>query len=211
MKWGRARGRVGVMNRGMLCGLVCCLLAGGNALGQSASDATAFALMEEGNKYVSVDAKDKVVQVRSEKSVGGLHPTVWYVVYYDEDATFDATEVKFGAGRKLDVNRPMRLLEKIGGGNAVLDRERLKIDSDEAIAIAVKDPMLERMTIKASALKLERAGGRGGGDESMPVWRVELWAAKLSNPSRQVRLGQVVLSAETGEVLESDLKISRVD
>jgi hypothetical protein len=44
----------------------------------------------------------------------------------------------------------------------------LKIDSDEAIAIALKEPMLERLTILATELRLERAGGKGGGDEALP-------------------------------------------
>jgi len=175
------------------------------------AEPTAFQLISEGNQYVSIEAKDRVVQIRSEKSVGGLTPNIWYVVYYDRDARFDATEVKFGAGKKLEVKRPMRLLEKMGGGSAVLDRERLKVDSDQAIEIALKEPLLSRLTIKATELRLEQGGDRGGGDERLPVWRVELWAAKLNNPNKQVSIGQVYLSAEDGKVLEADLKINRVD
>ena len=43
------------------------------------------------------------------------------------------------------------------------------------------------------------------------MWRVELWAAKLNNPNKQVSIGHVYLSAEDGKVLEADLKINRVD
>lgn len=179
--------------------------------GMAAEEPTAFELMEAGNEHVGVDAKDKVVQVRSEKSVGGLAPNIWYVVYFDPDARFDTTEVKFGAGRKLDVKRPMRLFEKIGGSDKVLDKARLKVDSDQAIEIALKEPLLDRLTIKATELKLERAGDHGQGDERLPIWRVELWAEKLDNPRRQANIGEVILSAEDGKVLETDLKISRVD
>src|SRR4051794_26649057 len=76
-----------------------------------AADLTAFDLIKEGNRYVGEEAKDKVVQIRSEKSIGTLTPTIWFIVFYDPDATFKATEVKFGAGRKMDVKRPMRMLE----------------------------------------------------------------------------------------------------
>src|SRR5262245_13397253 len=76
-----------------------------------AGEPTAFDLIKEGNRYVGEDAKNKVVQIRSEKSVGSLTPSVWYVVYYDADATFKATEVKFGAGKKMTVKRPMRIIE----------------------------------------------------------------------------------------------------
>ena len=172
---------------------------------------TAFQLIAEGNQHVGIESKDRVVQIRSAKSVGGLTPNIWYVVYYDRDARFDATEVKFGAGKKLDVKRPMRLLEKIGGSDAVLERERLKVDSDQAIEIALKEPLLSRLTIRATELKLERAGDRGMGDERLPIWRVKLWAAKLNKPDRQVNIGEVILSAEDGKVLEADLKINRVD
>jgi hypothetical protein len=177
----------------------------------AAEEPTAFELIEAGNEHVGVDVKDKVVQIRSEKSVGGLTPNIWYVVYYDPDARFDATEVKFGAGRKLEVKRPTRLFEKIAGSDKVLEKARLKVDSDQAIEIALKEPLLDRLTIRATELKLERAGDKGRGDERLPIWRVELWAAKLNKPDRQVNIGEVILSAEDGKVLETDLKISRVD
>src|SRR3954447_8834637 len=80
-------------------------------LGQmaKAAELTAFELIKEGNRYVGEEAKDKIVQIRSEKSIGTLTPNIWYIVFYDVDATFKATEVKFGAGKKMDVKRPTRL------------------------------------------------------------------------------------------------------
>src|SRR5688572_26296850 len=77
---------------------------------------TAFDLIKEGNRYVGEHIKDKVVQIRSEKSIGGLTPTIWYVVYYDTTASLKATEVKVGAGKMPDVKRPMRLVEPTPGG-----------------------------------------------------------------------------------------------
>ena len=44
-------------------------------------DPTAFDLIKEGNRYVGEQAKDRVVQLRSERSIGSLNPKVWYVVY----------------------------------------------------------------------------------------------------------------------------------
>ena len=70
----------------------------------------ALELIKLGDQYVGVQSKDKVVQIRSEKSIASLTPDIWYVVYYDPDATFSAVEVKFGAGQKLDVSRPGRVL-----------------------------------------------------------------------------------------------------
>ena len=92
-----------------------------------AGEATAFELIKEGNRYVGEQCKDKIVQIRSEKSVGTLEPNIWYIVYYDPDATLKATEVKFGAGKKLSVKRPMRLLEPVTGGDTPLVKDQLKV------------------------------------------------------------------------------------
>src|SRR5438552_3615215 len=102
------------------------------------ADPTAFQLIKEGNKYVGELAKDKVVQVRSERSVAGMTPRIWYVVYYDPTATFNATEVKFGAGKMISVKRPLRVLEPVTGENKQLDSTKLKIDSDKALVLAQK-------------------------------------------------------------------------
>jgi hypothetical protein len=80
-----------------------------------AAEPTALQLAREGNRYIGEQSKNRVVQIRSEKSVNSLTPTIWYVVYYDPDAPLKATEVKFGAGKKLNVSRPLRLLEPITG------------------------------------------------------------------------------------------------
>src|SRR5947208_11995644 len=113
----------------------------------SAGEPTAFELIKEGNRHVGEEAKDKVVQIRSEKSIGTLTPTIWYVVYYDPDATAKATEVKFGAGKKLAVKRPARVLEPFLGTHKPLNREKMKIDSDKAIDVATKEPLLNNLKL----------------------------------------------------------------
>ena len=175
-------------------------------LGQAAraADVTAFQLIKEANRYVGEDAKDKVVQIRSEKSVGTLTPIVWYVVFYDPDATFKATEVKFGAGKKLDVKRPMRMLEPVTGDDKQLDRKKLNVDSDKALKTATEEPLLQNLKLKASQLWLQRS------DEG-PVWKVRLWAAKLRNPNDDADIGDVYVSADDGKVVRRDLHINRVD
>src|SRR5688572_20570908 len=165
---------------------------------------TAFDLIKEGNRHVGEDAKDKVVQIRSEKSLGTLTPNIWYVVYYDADATAKATQVKFGSGAKLEVKRPTRLFELAGTSHLPLDREKLKVDSDRALEVATSEPLLKNVKLVASRLNLERW-------EEMPVWKVRLWAAKLRNPNRDADIGEVIVSAETGKVLRNELRIDRVD
>src|SRR6185312_13577279 len=85
------------------------LATSGLSLPAHARDLTAFQLIKEGNRYVGEQAKDKVVQIRSDKSIGSLIPTIWYIIYYDPTAALKSVEVKFGSGQMLDVKRPFRL------------------------------------------------------------------------------------------------------
>ena len=183
------------------------------ALSARGAEPTAFELAKEANRYVGEQAKDKIVQIRSEKSVGSIAPNIWFIVFYDPTAALKSVQVKFGAGKMLDVKRPMRLLEPVTGGDAPLDKAKLKVDSDEAVKTAMKEPLLEKLTIKATQLKLERVGdgvlGTSGPGE--PVWKVKLWAAKLRDPNRDADVGEVWISAADGKTLKSDLHINRVD
>ena len=170
----------------------------------AAAEITAFELIKEGNRHVGEVAKDKVVQVRSEKSLGTMTPNIWFVVYYDVDATAKATEVKFGAGQKLAVKRPARIFELAGKAHLPMPREKLKVDSDKALDIAAKDPLLKNLKLLASRMTLEAW-------EGAPTWKVRLWAAKLRNPTKDADLGEVFISADDGKVVKNDLHIERVD
>ena len=85
-----------------------------------------------------------------------------------------------------------------------MDQKTLKIDSNKAIEIATKQPLLEKITLKATELTLENGGGTA-------MWHVRLYAAKISKPEDMVDIGEVTLSAETGQVTKADLKIEKVN
>jgi hypothetical protein len=165
---------------------------------------TAYQLIKEANRHVGEDAKDKVVQLRSEKSIGTLTPNIWYVVFYDPDATAKATEVKFAAGQKLSVKRPPRVFELASRAYLPLPRERMKVDSDRALETAAKEPLLKNVKLLASRLILERW-------EEIPVWKVRFWAASLRKPNKDVEIGEVFVSADEGKVVKNDLHIDRLD
>jgi len=183
--------------------LAALLFAGGLSQIANAGEPTAFDLVKEGNRHLGEEAKGRVVQIRSEKSVGGLTPNIWFVVYYDPDASFKATEVKFGAGKKMDVKRPFRVLEW-ASADKKLDRKKMNVDSDKALSIATADPLLQNLKLKASQMWLDHS-------EDGPVWRVRLWAAKLKNPNDDADIGEVFVSADDGKVTRRDLHIDRVD
>ena len=165
---------------------------------------TALQLFKDGNEYIGKEARDRLVQIRSEKSVATLTPNIWDIVYYDPDATAKAVEVKFGAGKKLTVKRPGRFLE-FATGNTEMDRSKLKVDSDKALATAIKEPILNKLTLTSSQMWLEQNRDYG------IVWKVRLWAAKLRNAEKSVDLGEVYIAADDGRVVKTDLHINRVD
>src|SRR4051812_29099021 len=162
------------------------------ALVARAADPSAFDLVKEGNRYVGEDTKDKVVQIRSEKSIGGLTPSTWWIVYYDVDARMKATEVRFDGGKKSDVQRPFRLFERAGSYKNLMDRSKLKIDSSEAIKIAQKDGLLDRVKLTNSKMLIERW-------EDMPVWKITFWAERAREASKTVDIGQIFVNAEDGK------------
>lgn len=189
--------------------LACALVLFGYSQIASAEEATAFDLMKKANEYVGADAKGNVVQIRSEKSIASLTPNIWYVVLYNPDATFKATEVRFEAGEKTSVKRPFRLLEMVKA-DKVFDKSKLNTDSDKAIKIATAEPLLKNLTIKATQLWLD-SDLKTDLSVTGPIWRVRLWAARLDHPNRDVDIGEVFISCDTGKVVRTDLHIDRVD
>jgi hypothetical protein len=95
-------------------------------------------------------------------------------------------------------------LELFNNDRYPLAPAKLKIDSDKAIKIATTQPLLAKLTLKATQLWLEH------GDDG-PQWRVKLWAAKLQNPSDNANIGTVILSATDGSVLKADLHPNSVE
>jgi hypothetical protein len=167
-------------------------------------EATALSLIKQADEYVGKSVAGQVIGIRSEKSVTGLQPNIWYVVYYDKDATFKTAEVKFGAGKELEVRHPLRQPFAYINDKNLLDLKSLKIDSDKAIKIARAEKLLEGLTIRATQLWLDHA-------DNVNTWRVKLWAQKLRHPNDDADIGDVFLSANDGKVIKTDLHIEHVD
>jgi len=188
--------------RYLFLGAALALLSASTAFADSTP--TALELAKKGNDYVGVQSRDKVVEIYSDKSVASLTPTVWHVVYYDPDTPFRTVEVKFGAGQELETGRPVRPFHVPGNGVQVLDRSKINVDSDRALSIAAGQPLVKPLTLRAARLTLTH-------DEDGVVWKVQLWAAKLTKPDKDADIGTVTLSAGDGTVLRSDLHPGRAD
>lgn len=169
-----------------------------------ARDTTAFELMKSGNQYVGIQSKDKVVQIRSEKSIATMTPNVWHVDYYDPSTGSKYLEVTFSAGQETDISHPWHPFQRSYHESDVLDRSKLRVDSDAALRTATSQGILKHLTLKASQMTLDH-GDLG------PVWKIRLWAAKLNSPDKEVDIGVITLTASDGSVVRSDLHPERVD
>jgi hypothetical protein len=169
----------------------------------SAAQMTAFALVKEGDKVIPPLAKDRITQIHSEKSIGSLAPDVWHIAYYDPTAAFKTTEVTFVAGKVKEITRPKHLFDSLTGARQ-LDWKKLKVNSDRALAIALKEPLLKKLHLRATQFWLERTA-------TGSTWKIRFWAARLGKPDQTVEIGDLYLSAKTGEILKTDLHIQNAD
>jgi hypothetical protein len=179
------------------------LALGGPGQSLSAAQMTAFALAREGDKVIPPQAKDRITQIHSEKSTGSLAPDVWHIDYFDPTAAFKTTEVTFVAGKVTEVTRPKHLFDAVTGAKQ-LDWKKLKINSDRALAIALKEPLLKKLHLRATQFWLERT-------VIGSTWKIRFWAARLGEPEQTVQIGDLYLSSKTGEILKTDLHTQSAD
>ncbi len=163
---------------------------------------TAFALIREGNKYLSKRSQGKIVQMISEKTDDGLTPNDWRVVYYDPEARFKAVEVRFAGEELTRIFEPGRILQLFSRrARQPMAENLLRVDSDEALTIALRRSGLNERMAEKSQLKLETS------DEGVPVWRVNFWGRVQK---RETSLGEVVISATDGSLIKNRIKASPV-
>jgi hypothetical protein len=165
---------------------------------------TALSLIKSGDDYVGIPCKDRVLEIYADKSVASMAPNVWHIVYYDPSVFSRSVEVKFGAGQEMEVSHPMRPFMLPARASAILDPSRLKVDSDRALQIATSQPILNGITLRSSKMTLENS-------DDGPIWKVELYAAKVGDPTREVSVGYVTMTADDGTIVKADLHPSSVD
>jgi hypothetical protein len=173
------------------------------SLAPAMAEPTALELIKRSNQHVATEARDQILQVRSEKSVAGLAPSIWCVVHFDPTTALKTTEVKFGAGSKMEVNRPLRVFNRPAAED-ILALGKVRVDSDRALKIAQKERLLANLKLTNSRLVLERWEGE-------PVWKVQFWAEKTREATRTVDIGHIFVNAEDGAVVNRDLHIERVE
>jgi hypothetical protein len=168
------------------------------------ADPTALSLIKNGDDYVGFPCRDKVLEVYSDKSVASMEPNVWHVIYYDPTVFSRSVEVKFGAGQEMEVSHPMRPFMLPARTRDVLDANKLRVDSDRALRIATSQPILNGITLRSSKMTLQSS-------DDGAIWKVELYAAKVGDPTREVCVGYVTMTADDGTIVKADLHPSSID
>ena len=135
-------------------------------------------------------AKNKVLRAEADRFQVGTIPQRWRITYYDPNALYDATELRFEKGQMARLHQPTRLLGVLNPqAPKPMDIEKIKIDSDEAVRVALGLPTVTPLSIKTVELELER--GTGG----LPVWKVRLFGLTQQE-------GSVTIAADDGKVLK---------
>lgn len=177
----------------------------------SVMDRTAFELVKEGNKYVIEQSHDKVVRIRSEKSARGTIPSTWYVFYYESLKPLESgdsriatgTEIKFSSGNLVSIRRNVRLLEDSSEPYSEIDPAMMTVDSDRALGIALREPVLESLSVASTDMTLEQ------GPDGYPVWKISIWAIK-KNTKIDVKTGEIWVSCVDGKVCKITVNPARI-
>jgi hypothetical protein len=188
------------IKHGLLLGAVLGLATSWSVLADDV-DTAALDLIKKGNDYVGIQSKDKVLEVYSDKSVSSLEPNIWYVVYYDPSVFSKTVEVKFEAGEQRDVTHPMHPFQLPAKPNEILDLSKVTVNSDRALDIATSQPVLKGLRLRYTKMTLQ--SGENGLE-----WKVQIWSAKVNDPTKDANIGSVTVSAINGNIIDSDLRPS---
>src|SRR5262249_6115743 len=127
-------------------------------------------------------------------------PPTWSITYYDPKAFYKTVEVQFEDGKMSRLYEPTRPFGFLSPeSQKPLDMEKLKIDSIDALRITLALPAIQEFIVESVEYELER--GYGG----VPVWRIRLFGAAVSEPSKEKALGYAILAADDGKVLKETL------
>jgi hypothetical protein len=158
---------------------------------------TALQLVRQGNTHVSERSRNQVVQILSAREPVDLPPQHWRIVYYDPKVRYKSVEVRFENGVLERIYEPNRLLEFLSpDAQKPLDIEKLRIDSDDALRIALALPVVKELVVRSADFELAR--GYGG----LPVWKIRLFGALVGQSSDDSALGYAIVVADDGKVLK---------
>lgn len=196
--------------------LICTLILAAT-FAHAGSVPTARQAVEIAKRRMSPASQDQVLRVEGRRSGADLRIREWQVTFYDDSRVNNALTVKVEDGQDTDAETVLRMFEDgtwshfdrnfTGFSNReVINLSRWRIDSDDAVARALRLPALSEVQVTEVRLTLRKLSD---GDVP-PVWRVNLRARSKTNPSRSAGIGFIDLSAESGEVLRNETRVRKL-
>jgi hypothetical protein len=136
----------------------------------------------------------KVIGRRTENSPA---PQSWTYYFYDTSAIGNATHVTVRNNRVINDGEALTAAVIPWHQSDVVDESKLKVDSNQALAIA--QALIPNTPISSSQFEL-----RYPKDSTAPIWFLTLWAK--DHEGQEVEIGTVQVLADTGYVLRKSLK-----
>jgi hypothetical protein len=172
----------------------------------ASSTTSAFEARGIANKQLNEKVRDKVIQIFGEQSKVGLYPVSWKILFWDATAAQNGRSVTVKDGAISEIKDGYTQLEKMRLAaykqDEVIDIKLLKWDSSSALDKVMKMPALK--DVKLSTVEFLLTKGDGA---VQPIWSLTLFA---DNAGEKVEIGQVRMSAESGEVFEMKLQLEKL-
>ena len=199
-----------------ICSLIVALTVA-SVSAQVVSQPTAKKAGEMANAQVNKGGDNRVIRLEGENSDSDLRPRQWDVIVYDPTRTNHGTAVRIKDGVAISLAPSVRMFDDASWGHfgrnftgydigEVINLKRWKLDSTDAVAKVTAMPGVTAVQITAVKLTLSKLSD---GDVA-PVWQVKIKGRLRADPRRELWIGSVELSAETGEILKNNINIERL-
>lgn len=170
------------------------------------SPKTAFEARAIASDKVNESARTKLIQVYGERSKVGLHPVLWRFLFWDGTASQSGRAVTVVNGVVEEIRDGYTELDKLRLAaykeDEIMDPAQLKVNSNEALKKITKLGSLKDVKLSSTEFLLSKSKGN-----VQPIWHVKLFADKAGT---EVEVGQITMSANTGEMFEVNLSLEKL-
>jgi serine/threonine protein kinase len=168
------------------------------ALPQSAFAARDVAEAALNPSLITPTGKASLLKALGRRAPGSPSPETWTFYFYDTSATGNARFLTVRGGRVVKDGQDLPVALSPWHNQDVVAEDKLKFDSDAALAAA--QALIPNTPITSSEFELVRP------KNSAPMWRITVWAKDSDGQEQEI--GTVQILADTGYVLSNDLKPS---
>jgi hypothetical protein len=170
------------------------------------STPSAFEARTIAEKHVPAKTQGKVIQIFGEQTTAGLYPKTWRVLFWDTTASQHGRVITVKEGVVSEIKDGFTDLEHLRLASykedEVINSHDLKWDSSKALDKVLQLPSLKEVKVSSVEFLLTKNSGA-----VQPLWRLRLFSDKAGT---EVEVGQVNVSAETGEIFELKLQLEKL-